>query len=261
MLKNHSLTQRYSQWVVQWRWPILVLAVLLALAAGTGQRHLGFNSDYRVFFSDNNPQMQSFEALQRTYTRVDNILFTLSPRNTEDVFTPHTLEAVERLTEKAWLLPHTLRVDSLSNFQHTVAQGDDLIVSDLISGAATLAQTELETIKAVALNEPTLYGYLVAEDGMTTGVNVTFQMPGKAMNEVPLTVAAARELASEIEANFPLDVHLTGMTMLNNSFMESSQNDMATLVPIMYLVVIIITFLLVRSISATLGTVIIVMRQ
>ncbi len=255
---KNGLAHRYSQWVIRWRWPVIILSVLLALSAASGARHLGFNTDYRVFFSDDNPQMQAFEALQRTYTQVDNILFTLSPHSDDDVFTPTTLEAVELLTEKAWLLPNALRVDSISNFQHTIAEEDDLIVEDLVSDAAGLDRAALDNIKAVALSEAALHQRLVAVEGSTTGINVTFQMPGKAMDEVPITANAARALAAEIEANYPLDVHLTGMVMMNNSFMESSQNDMATLVPIMYLVIIIITFLLVRSVSATVGTVIII---
>ncbi|MCF6324340.1 MAG: MMPL family transporter [Gammaproteobacteria bacterium] len=255
---NNSFAHRYSQWVVRWRWPIVILTLALAIGAGSGVKNLGFNTDYRVFFSEDNPQMQAFEALQRTYTKVDNILFTLAPRDDADVFTPSTLAAVEQVTEQAWLLPFALRVDSISNFQHTVAEGDDLIVEDLVFDALNLDQAALDNIKAVALSEPALHKRLVANEGGTTGINVTFQLPGKAMDEVPIAAAAARALAAEIEANYPIDVHLVGMMMMNNSFMESSQNDMASLVPIMYLVIIIITFFLVRSFSATIGTLIII---
>jgi predicted RND superfamily exporter protein len=255
---TNSFAHQYSQWVIRWRWPIVILTLALALGAGSGLKNLGFNTDYRIFFSDDNPQMQAFEALQRTYTKVDNILFTLSPRNDSDVFTPSTLDAVEQVTEQAWLLPFSLRVDSISNFQHTIAEEDDLIVEDLVIDALKLDQQALDYIKKIALSEPALHKRLVAIEGGATGINVTFQLPGKAMDEVPTAANAARALAAEIEANYPIDVHLSGMMMMNNSFMESSQNDMASLVPIMYLVIIIITFFLVRSFSATIGTVIII---
>jgi len=258
MNNTNSFAHQYSQWVIRWRWPIVLLTLALAVGAGSGLKNLGFNTDYRVFFSEDNPQMQAFEALQRTYTKVDNILFTLSPRDDNDVFTPSTLAAVEQVTEQSWLLPFALRVDSISNFQHTIAEEDDLIVEDLVIDALTLDQQALDDIKAVALSEPALHKRLVANEGGATGINVTFQLPGKAMDEVPIAANAARALAAEIEANYPIDVHLTGMMMMNNSFMESTQNDMASLVPIMYLVIIIITFFLVRSFSATIGTVIII---
>ena len=43
-----------------------------------------------------------------------------------------SLEAVEELTEGAWQIPFALRVDSITNFQHTWADGDELIVEDLV---------------------------------------------------------------------------------------------------------------------------------
>ncbi len=257
-MNDRSIAARYSQWVIRWRWPIVIITIIAAIAVGSGARHITFNTDYRVFFSDDNPQVQAFDALQRTYTKVDNILFTLSPHSDEDIYTSQTLAAVEALTEKGWLLPFALRVDSLSNFQHTIAEEDDLIVGDLVIDALTLKQAELDNIKAVSLAEPALFKRLVAENGKVTGVNITFQLPGKAMDEVPVAANAARLLATEIEAHYPVDVHLTGVMMMDNAFMEASISDMSTLVPIMYLIIIFITFLLVRSVSATVGIVIII---
>ncbi len=248
----------YGQWVVRWRWVLLITALIGALAVGSGGRFLAFNNDYRVFFSDENPQLQAFEALQRKYTKIDNVLFTLVPRD-GDVFQPDVLAAVEQLTDEAWKLPFALRVDSVSNYQHTVALGDDLVVEDLVEGAGGYTRSELEKVREVATAEPALAGSLITGDGRATGVNVTFQMPEQSLTEVPEAVAAARALAAEIEAAHPVDVHLTGTVMLSNAFFESSMRDMATLVPLMYLVIIIVTFTLVRSVNATIGTVLVLL--
>ena len=117
----------------------------------------------------------------------------------------------------------------------------------------------LKKVLDVATNEPALRDFLVAHEGHTTGVNVTFQMPQESMDETPQTVEAARQLAARFEAEYPVDVHLTGMVMLNNAFQEMSMNDMATMVPAMYLIIIIATLLLVRSITATIGTVLVIL--
>jgi predicted RND superfamily exporter protein len=124
--------QSLAEWLVRWRWLLVVLALAMAGVAASGVRFLDFSNDYRIFFSKENPQLIAFENLQNTYTKSDNVLFTLAPAD-GDVFTPHTLEAVEWLTEQAWQIPYSIRVDSLSNFQHTYAEGDDLIVEDLVT--------------------------------------------------------------------------------------------------------------------------------
>ena len=66
----------------------------------------------------------AFDKLQDVYTKNDNVLIVLKPKD-GDVFTNETLAAVEELTEKAWLIPFALRVDGLSNFQHTYANEDE----------------------------------------------------------------------------------------------------------------------------------------
>ena len=44
----------------------------------------------------------------------------------------NALSAAVWLTEAGWQAPYSRRVDSLANFQHTTAEGDDLYVRDLV---------------------------------------------------------------------------------------------------------------------------------
>ncbi|ROQ21056.1 hypothetical protein EDC38_1677 [Marinimicrobium koreense] len=244
---------RFADWVIRWRWLVLFASVVLTIMAASGGRFLQMNNDYKVFFSEDNPQLQEFEQVQRTYTKVDNILFAVVPAE-GDAFSENSLAAVEELTDRSWQLPYSLRVDSLTNFQHTYAEGDNLVVQDLVEGAEDLSQKELARVKQVALNEPALSGKLVNAEGSIAGVNVTFQLPEKSMDAGPEAVAAAREMIADIEEKYGVQVRATGTVMLFNAFFESSMKDMGTLVPMMYLVILLITFLLLRSVTATFVT-------
>lgn len=256
--KTSDWAGRYADWLIRNRWLVLISSIMITLFIASGARLLAFNNDYRVFFSEDNPQLQEFEQLQRTYTKVDNILFAIESKD-DNAFSNNVLSAVEELTEKSWLLPFALRVDSVSNFQHTYAEDDDLIVEDLVSGAQNIDALNLQLLKQVALSEPLLADRIVNKAGTVSGVNITFQMPQKSLDEAPQAVNAARALALEIETKYDVKVRLTGMVMLSNAFFESTMNDMSTLVPIMYLVIIAIMYLLVRSISATISAVVVIM--
>ena len=253
-----SAVQTYAWGVIRWRWPILLLTVLLVAVAASGGRFLWFNTDYRVFFSEDNPQLNSFDELQNVYGKNDNVLFVLAPKDGE-VFTAPVLAAVEHLTERAWQIPFSVRVDSVTNFQHTRAVGDDLFVADLVSNALTQPPEILQAVREIALNEPLLVNRLVSPSGHVTGVNVTLHFAEKSINEVPDVAAHARRLADEIRAGYPdVDVYLTGLSMLNNAFSEASLMDMQTLVPLMYLAMFLVMFWLLRSLSGTFGTLLIV---
>ena len=256
--KFEEATVGYANWVMRWRWLVVIVSILVAFGAASGARFLGFDTDYRVFFSDENPQLQAFEAMQNIYTKNDNIMFIVTPKD-GDVFTPQTLAAIEELTEEGWKVPFALRVDAISNFQNTIAEEDDLIVEDLVEGGQDFSTAELDYAKSVALREPNLVSRIVSDQAHVTGVNVTVELPGEAIDEVPTAVAYARNLADEMRAKYPdLEIRMSGMTMMNNAFSENGQKDMATLIPIMYLGMFVVMLIMLRSVSSAIATMLVV---
>ncbi len=250
-----ALTQR----VINHRWLVILSSLVLTGLVGMGAGQLDFSTNYRVFFSKANPELQAFEALQSTYTKNDNFLFVVEPQN-GDAFSPQTLAAVKSLTEKAWQIPYAIRVDSVTNFQHTHADGDELIVEDLVSDPTARDAGFLAERRAVALAEPLLRNQLITPDGAVTAVNVVLQYPEKSLMEVPEAVAVARALKAEITTAYPeLAVHLTGVSMLNNAFAETGMTDGATLMPLMFVVIFVLTWLFIRSFAATFATLLVIM--
>lgn len=245
----------YARWVIARRWLVLGFALIAAAGSAFGGQYLTFATDYRVFFSKENPQLEAFESLQRVYLKEDNVLIVMKPAG-GDVFTPAYMSLVREMTERAWRLPFTTRVDSLTNFQNSVAEGaDDLIVEDLVPADSPLDAPDLARIRAVALAEPLLLNRLVSPDGDAMAINVTMTLPQKTPDEAPEATAAARALIADYRERFPdIRFALTGAVPLNNAFSEASQNDLTTLVPLMYLVLGVVTFVLLRSAIGVIAT-------
>jgi predicted RND superfamily exporter protein len=253
------MTRSLAEWLIRWRWLLFASAFLLLALSGGGVQFLTFSNDYRVFFSKQNPQLLAFENLQNTYTKSDNVLFVLAPADGK-VFTAETLSAVEWLTTQAWQIPYSIRVDSVSNFQHTSADGDDLLVEDLVTDAAAYGQQDLQRVQQIALQEPLLVDRIVSPDGRVTGVNVVVQLPGSnPASEMPAVVNFSRNLATQLQQRYPgIDVYLTGIVMLNHAFTENAIQDMTTLVPIMFAVIVLVLALLLRSVWGTLATMLVI---
>ena len=253
-----SFATRLADWTIQWRWPILLASIALAFVAGMGGQNLAFNDDYHVFFSEENPQLQAFDALQAKYTKDDNVFLVIEPKN-GDVFTRETLQLVEELTEKAWQTPYSSRVDALTNFQHTRAVEDDLYVEDLVERASEKTDEELAYIREVAVNEPLLVHRIVDPKGSLTAINITVKLPGESMDEGVEVMNYVRGLVDEVEANHPeYNTYLSGLVMLSGAFREASEKDMMTLIPLMFLIIIVTMFLSTRSVSGTLATLVVI---
>lgn len=254
MERVDDLMARFTAGVIRRRWFVVAACLALTAACVVGMGRLGFSNNYRVFFSDQNPQLRAFEALERIYSKNDSILFVLQPAD-RDVFTPETLRIVHDLTAKAWKVPHSTRVDSVTNFQHTRAEEDDLVVEDLVPDPAALDAAGAARVRALALAEPLLNGLLVAADGSTTGVNVRIHPPGKSRREIVEAVAYARALAEDVRRAHPdLRVEVTGTTMLSNAFAEAPEEDVRFLVPLMYTLLLAMMLYLLRSVAGALAT-------
>jgi predicted RND superfamily exporter protein len=249
----------YINWLSRWRYGLIFLILVLVIWAASGMRFLQFKSDYRMFFSEDNPQLLAFEKLQDTYTKSDNVLFAIAPKDGK-VFTVEVLAMLEQMTEMAWQMPYSSRVDSIANFQYSRAVEDDIIVEDLISEAEQLTASQIQEIKKIAINEPLLINNLISPKAHVTGINVILQLPDQDQSSaIPNVVKFARDLAAKMRDEYPnIDIYLTGGAMMDNAFGEISAADMQKLVPIMFVVLLITLGLLLGTISGVVSTTIII---
>ncbi len=244
--KGHH-ARAYVDFLFKWRWLVLVGTLGIATLAASGARFLEFKNDYQYFFREDNPQLRALEEIQQTYTSNDNTLIVLAPESGK-VFQADTLAAVGEITERGWQLPFATRVDSITNFQSSHAEEDDLIVNNLVDLEREYTLHELGELRAIALAEPLLRRRLISDDAHVTAINVRHSLPREASDEATEVALAVRELAADIENKYPGNsVYITGGVMLSHLFFEATVQDLSTLVPLMYLVLLATALLLLRS--------------
>lgn len=78
--KNQDLSpvERFAAWTLNHRWIVMLCSILFVALAIIGAKNIRFDNSYRIFFSEENPQLQAFDALQNIYTKDDNILYVLT---------------------------------------------------------------------------------------------------------------------------------------------------------------------------------------
>lgn len=254
-----SFASGLATWMIRLRWIVIIAALAGTGFIATNITKLEYSNNYRTFFSKSNPELVNFEAFQATYTKSDNFILMFVPKDGSEIFTNANLAAIGDFTEKAWRIPYAARVDSVTNFQYTYADGDELIVEDLVPAPGASSDEELIAQKGVALAEPLLNGQLITSDARVTAVMVTLVYPEQSLTEVPEAVAAIRALREEIEAAYPqFEIYLTGSSMMNNAFSEAVQKDFTSLIPLMIGIIFLTTLIAVRSVSATFATLVMV---
>ncbi|WP_064965716.1 efflux RND transporter permease subunit [Tenacibaculum ovolyticum] len=255
---SNRFAKQWAEFVIRNKWAVLIGSLILVMGLAS-QGKMEFDGDYHVFFSKSNPELEAFDALQEKYTKDDNVVIVLSPSN-RNVFTKENLTAIEELTKSSWNTPYSSRVDALTNFQHTRAEGDDLFVEDLSYESSLKSAEEIAEIKKRALKEPLLVNRILNTTGSVTAVNITVKLPGiDSAKEIPEVTISVRKMIEEFQEKYPnFKVHTSGLVPLNTAFFESSMNDMG-LTLIMLIIVIITTLILTKNIWSTLATLVVVL--
>lgn len=189
---SHPMLLRVSKWVATSRagrhrkiramggGAALAGAVLVAGRRCIGRRRrtqFEFFVQLSCLFGEDNPQLAAHDALEDTYTKVDNVVFAFKWRDGE-VFTPERLRLLREATDMGWQMPFAIRVDLLTNYQHAWADGDDLIVRDLVdSDVRADNPDDLAEIRKIALAERATKKRLIAPNAETAAIVVTIQTP------------------------------------------------------------------------------------
>ncbi|HAS6935959.1 TPA: MMPL family transporter [Vibrio vulnificus] len=247
-----AFSTRFSFWT-------LIISLIAIVATAMGAKNLYFRGDYNIFFDGSNAQLQAFDEIQTTFAKTDNIALVLAPKS-GDVFDQRTLTQIQEMTEQAWQVPYSSRVDSLANYQHTEAVDDDLLVEDLLYQSYPLTAERIAKVRAVAMSEPLLVNALVSEKGDVAVINITMQMPGvDETAEVNEVVAYVEQMLSHYRAQYPdVTIYKAGIIAMNHSFAMAAQNDSATLVPTMLLVILVFLTLMLRSFLSVLATLVVI---
>ena len=178
-----------------------------------------------------------------------------------DATSQSALSAAVWLTDAAWHTPFSRRVDSLANFQHTTADGDDLYVRDLVDPQELARDETRSNIRSIASSDPRIAGSILARNGDVSVVNVTVELPEEGLLEAVAEVAEfARSVAEEAEERFPdVDLRIVGTVMINQTFVEASIDSQMIFLPASLLLMALILGVVTRGwagVAAT-GTVIV----
>lgn len=226
----------------------MLILVSITLFTASGMLKLTFTSDFRSYFSSENPQLQAFEDMERRFSKQDNLFLLISSEQAE-LFSQQGLSLIEELTNGGWQLEHVQRVDSLQNFQYTDVQGDELIVDDFYR--IDELEISYESLKQKAINHPDILSKLISTDGKVAGISLTLHLPdGKTSSASKEAVASANAMLSEIRPRYPdFKVEMGGSAYMNITMGVAIKKDISTLVVACYGVMLVIMLLLLRTLS------------
>ena len=154
-----------------WRWPWLVIVVMVSLAFALGTRlpWVEIDTSTEGFLRGDDPVKVAYDELRDQFGRDQLVIIAIEP---PDVFDLDFLEWLRALHEDLEAsVPHLEEVTSLVNVRSTLGVGDELIVEDLLEEMPS-GPAEIEALRARVMSTPLYLDGVVSADGRIANIFV-----------------------------------------------------------------------------------------
>ena len=245
--------ERFADFVVNNRIKVAIVTLLLAFGVFAGIPNLKLDTDGRVFMAADNPDKIVLDKFEQEFAKDDNLAIIIVPEDGK-VFTPRTLGAIGAMTEDLWNLPYVRLVNSITRFQNTYADGDMMVVEDLVPEPSMVTEEEAAAARTAALDRIEIRNSLINEDASATAISVIFRLPGiDLVSEIPDINAEFEPLIEKYRAEYPgIQFKASGSVAISQAFATASQKDGETLTPMMLVAMLVIVGVLLRSATGSL---------
>ncbi|HCP46332.1 MAG TPA: hypothetical protein DIU15_09835, partial [Deltaproteobacteria bacterium] len=232
------------------------MVVLVSLAAAWAARGVRFDMSIDVWFLEDDPDLVSYHRFLETF---DSDQIVVLAWEDPGLWTEEGLAFLHRFTERLESISFdppadeglpsfgVQRARSITSVSEVLAQPGSLTVSRLYDPDEPPDPLEL---KERVMSSEQLRGALVSEDGRVCSVLlVVDHLTDQAHLKIELA-AAIREVVAELAPLRSVQVATAGPTFLDDAFFRYTERDIATIFPLMFVVIVLAMLMLFRSVWA-----------
>jgi hypothetical protein len=229
------------------------------IASFRGVGGIAFSPDMEQFFPEDYPISENHAHIEDTFYSSDSVIIAIGV-DEGTVFNPRILNLIEEITDKAWSTPHSIRVDSLSNFSFVRAEIDDLVVEPFIEESLEWDQKKINERSTLIEKEEQAYGTILSKDKKTTFINISIDAP---RDDVEKEYAESMEhifaFMDPLKKEYPeADMRYAGIVYIEYLSPLIVKAEMPVLIPTLLFVILLSLFILLRNVVAVISSLVVI---
>ena len=245
-----ELERSFFDFLMCYRWPVILFNLVVTVLLAT-QIKPEFDNSLRIWFLDDDPDVHAYNEFLEHFNTDEFVAVAVE---FEDVFTQENLNKLDRLTRALEDVEGVLSATSIVNAETvrtlTVGEGEEQYIELQIGQLPYLEADRPEALERLraATHEDRLLSDLVSE---TDDSALVFLQIRHHEDLAPKMVLAqdVQRLCREV---LPEDtVHVAGSAVIDEAMNRLSITDMKQIIPMIGLLGMILTYILFRSVWAT----------
>ena len=248
--KSNAPILKYCNWLLSNRLKVFTLLLMVTCFFGYFLKDLRFDSNYRIWFSEQDTYLQSYDKFITEFGNDD--MFVVAFHEPDGIFNEKPIQTIMRLTDHFWKMTDVIRVDSLTNYQGVYASEDNIHVDALFPGAESVTGENITRASSYVDTDALLMGSLVTADKKTAILRVKFS-PNANRDVLPVVIFDELTKILQLETERSgYQFYMAGGPITDAAFDQLAQKDGATLNPILWTTLLVALFLLFRNLWAVL---------
>jgi len=250
-----SFINTWANAVVNGRLYVLIAAASLVLLALLTGKPIPFDNTTERYFVDGDPTLDDFDRLLDLFGDNEYLIIGIEAGASDaDVFEPATVAAISALSDFLESHQYVTQVRSVTNYQYTHADGDDISTDYLIEDVDELANNPAgrDRVRSIIAGEELALGTLITADFRHTRLTARVEYRNDtAEHKIQLMEDVFTFIDQQNLTSGSFTIHLSGQPFLSERFEQIAQNDTSTLIPIMSLLMLLMLYLNFRSLVTT----------
>jgi predicted RND superfamily exporter protein len=240
-----NLSEKIIDTLQRRRWIVLFFVVLSCVFATKGALKVGIDNSLEIWFSEEDPQLQSYHQFQQEFGNDEVVILALHSEN--EIFTPENMAALHRLTVAAEGVEGIEKAESLAVLSDLHISESGPVVAPLYQKGVDFNTREL---RQRVQENPLLHGRLVSKDGKTALVMATMAS-NKDIDSVRDGIL--KDLRQEVEST-GLKVSTAGMGVIYSALNQAALVDSQVFIGASNLLIFLLLGLMFRRVVPVLLT-------
>lgn len=158
------MAYRVEDIVLRGRWYVLAAVAVVTALAAVAYSRLDVENNLDAWFASSDPEFVRYREFRDRF-QTDETIFVVV--HAPDVFTPHVLARIDRISRALEELPNVTRVLSLTNIEDITGSAEGIRIDPLVP-AIGRDGSALAALRERVLADPFFPGTVVSRDGRTT---------------------------------------------------------------------------------------------
>lgn len=229
-------------WLFRWRRAVVAGCLIATAVCALGMLRLQQDHSVEAWFVDGDPTTESYHRLHELFGGDEYVSIAFEDDDPNGVFNNRSLEAIAALTREVASLKGVSRVFSLTNIERIDSRDDELLVEPYVR-ALPMSAAGLEKLRRDVLADEWARNLVVSADGRVAAVVLEVAYLGRDFPTKHHLVEQLEPLAARI---LPFPPRISGQTVIDRALAVVALHDAMRVMPIAFLVVGFILWILFR---------------